>query len=720
MPGFSRFRPTIIAVLGLAPAAFGQGTLTAEQVAKLKAATTYIKVQAGIAGATGSGFVVRKDGRAAYVVTNYHVAALPPVPGPGQSPANVPTKIEVVFDSGTPKERATEGVLAAFDPERDLAVLYVRGVKDLPEPIDITSPTELRETLGVFVCGFPFGARLGEAAKNPEISISPASVSSMRRNAIGRLARVQLTGALNPGNSGGPVVTADGKLVGVAVTTIRGAGIGFAIPQHEVAAMFKGQATLVHYLAAPTGGAGLRFGLVDPLRTVKGATAYVRGGEPMIDPDAPPAKMAGAEPVKLTVDTKTGIADGVFTLPETGKPWVQIELDTNEGKVLLYPTEAKSGSGRPRGAAVPGRAAPGTPGVPDHSVLPTPTDRLPKLAAGVEVLADVGRAPEKYVGRTLRVDVLSSFGLRNHPDGYELDVSAEQGRSPSNLRVVVPKDLGLQLSDLGVQPDETYAVRLTGGVKKPTERGETRHTFDVREVAFVEDDGKVVHTVKPETAPPSGPPTLAALNRFPEKFLGQTFNLDVVFRGVNFGGQGFQVQVNNENFTAPLNLEFYTSKDLATQSEDNLPRGGMLARLECTVKRVGAGTGKGVVGVSKITVLNERTGEPVKELASAAPVVYPNEPPPRPAAAPKPAAPAVTAPRATAGREEEAGGTRVLIFAVIAGVLVGGILLVGTLIVVFMVVKKKPTAAPDRKPAAREGKPARAPRKADDEFPGFG
>ena len=45
---------------------------------------------------------------------------------------------------------------------------------------------------------------------------------------------MQLDGELNPGNSGGPVVAADGKLVGIAVSKIVGTKIGFAIPPAEL------------------------------------------------------------------------------------------------------------------------------------------------------------------------------------------------------------------------------------------------------------------------------------------------------------------------------------------------------------------------------------------------------------------------------------------------------------------------------------------------------
>jgi S1-C subfamily serine protease len=47
----------------------------------MKDATVFVKVKAGPAGATGSGFLIRADGDAALVVTNHHVVTPPSRPG---------------------------------------------------------------------------------------------------------------------------------------------------------------------------------------------------------------------------------------------------------------------------------------------------------------------------------------------------------------------------------------------------------------------------------------------------------------------------------------------------------------------------------------------------------------------------------------------------------------------------------------------------------------
>src|SRR5205085_10448224 len=53
---------------------------------------------------------------------------------------------------------------------------------------------------------------------------------------------VQIDGALNPGNSGGPVVDPEGRLLGIAVASIRGSsGIGLAIPVKHLTQLLEGK-----------------------------------------------------------------------------------------------------------------------------------------------------------------------------------------------------------------------------------------------------------------------------------------------------------------------------------------------------------------------------------------------------------------------------------------------------------------------------------------------
>ena len=147
----------------------GQG-LSAENLLAIKAATVFIQVgKPGGAGATGSGFLVRVDGETGYIVTNNHVIDVSDLMG--DSVAAVP--IRVVFNSGTPTERTAAARVVAALEQPDLAVLKVEKMKDLPKPLDLSDPPKLMETSTVYVCGFPFGAKLASGDKNPELASAP-------------------------------------------------------------------------------------------------------------------------------------------------------------------------------------------------------------------------------------------------------------------------------------------------------------------------------------------------------------------------------------------------------------------------------------------------------------------------------------------------------------------------------------------------------------------
>ena len=136
--------------------------------------------------------------------------------------------------------------------------------------------TEPVETMAVHVFGFPFGDSLALGRGSPSVVVGRGSVSSVRRGPGGRISTVLIDGALNPGNSGGPIVDAGGRLVGVAVASIRGANIGIAIPRRDLLDLLEGHpagfaVTAIEYRA---GAADLtvRASLFDPFDHIKEVT----------------------------------------------------------------------------------------------------------------------------------------------------------------------------------------------------------------------------------------------------------------------------------------------------------------------------------------------------------------------------------------------------------------------------------------------------------------
>jgi S1-C subfamily serine protease len=156
-------------------------------------------------GGAGSGVVVTPDG---YLLTNEHVVQ------------NV-SEARVAFVDG----RSVPAVVAGRDPATDLAVLRAQA-GTLPYA-QLSGALRLRVGQLVVAVGNPFGF---------ESTVSAGVVSALARSLRSRQGRliegvVQHTAALNPGNSGGPLVDAHGRVTGINTAIIAMAqGIGFAVP----------------------------------------------------------------------------------------------------------------------------------------------------------------------------------------------------------------------------------------------------------------------------------------------------------------------------------------------------------------------------------------------------------------------------------------------------------------------------------------------------------
>ena len=208
----------------------------------------------GSGKAEGTGFVYDTSG---HIVTAAHV-----VEGA--------TAITVRFSDGT----TAKATVVGQDPSSDTAVIKVDVPASRLEPLALGDSSAVQPGEGVVAIGSPFGY---------EESITAGIVSAVDRsiqapNGFTIPNAIQTDAAINHGNSGGPLIDASGKVIGVNVQiaaddsspSSQNAGVGFAVPSNTVKSvvtdLIAGKTVQHAYLGVSVGdntaGPGARVGAV--------------------------------------------------------------------------------------------------------------------------------------------------------------------------------------------------------------------------------------------------------------------------------------------------------------------------------------------------------------------------------------------------------------------------------------------------------------------------
>jgi S1-C subfamily serine protease len=175
-------------------------------------------VQSTAEAQSGTGVVIVDTG---IILTNLHVV-------------HGAKRVQVVFANGLEADASVIGV----QPEHDLAVLQANTIPDDLMAATMRSTTGLRPGEQVVAVGFPFG--IGP-------SVSAGVISGLGREyqtADGKRILtnlIQFDAAVNPGNSGGPLITPEGEVIGIVTGLLNPSeqrvfiGIGFAVPIENAA-----------------------------------------------------------------------------------------------------------------------------------------------------------------------------------------------------------------------------------------------------------------------------------------------------------------------------------------------------------------------------------------------------------------------------------------------------------------------------------------------------
>ncbi|MHC4605645.1 MAG: S1C family serine protease [Planctomycetota bacterium] len=250
----------VLTVLLLA-AAPGAAQDPAEELDRRVGEASKKVVDAFVFIAGGSGVIISEDG---YFVTCHHVAG------------NMKGPVTITLSDGS----RPQAELVGTDPVGDVTLFKIREAKGLPF-VELGDSDALRPGQYVIAVGNPFGLGYLSATRRRYPAVSLGIVSAVHRYQGGYSDAIQTDAAVNPGNSGGPLATLEGKLVGlngrIATRYYNrvNSGVGYAIPVNQIRNFlprFKeadggtvrhGEIQGLNILRSHTGGAGARVSSVE-------------------------------------------------------------------------------------------------------------------------------------------------------------------------------------------------------------------------------------------------------------------------------------------------------------------------------------------------------------------------------------------------------------------------------------------------------------------------
>jgi len=198
--------------------------LTAKEIVQ-RSSSAIVRIEAG-GDKVGTGFILDKLG---LVATNLHVVA-------GES------AIKVRLYDGT---QYAVLQIAGIDPDRDLALLRIKPTKDLPVlklgNSDIMTAGDQIVTIGNPLGVFDYSVTEGLISQVRPIC-GRADIAALRCKQ--ELTVLQISAAISPGSSGGPLFNQAGEVVGVTTAITAGQNLNLAVPGNYLRAVVAQHATI--------------------------------------------------------------------------------------------------------------------------------------------------------------------------------------------------------------------------------------------------------------------------------------------------------------------------------------------------------------------------------------------------------------------------------------------------------------------------------------------
>lgn len=368
--------------------------------------------------ASGSGVVISADG---LVLSNHHVTA-------GRH------RWHLRFADG----RNVSAQVLGSDPVGDISLLRIEADDGEPAPgpfvyVTLADHHDLHLGMPVFAIGNPFA--LGDIDNTPSISHGVISAIGVVRDDYSDA--VQTDAALNPGNSGGPLLDIDGRLVGIngQIRTRTGmrvnSGIGIAIGCRQLAAFIpvlaSGVGRYVHRTTSPSG--------LSLAEDASGVIVSAAEHDSTLRPDDRLLTIDG-RPVFSVVAAEGALSSQPWTAGHSAT--ITIER-AGEHLSLSLPLARHDIPGRPWHGL---HFAPAPDADPPAQIIAAVDDHSPAAAAGITAGMRLHRINDRPISR--RLDLHRA--LLGHGIGDDITVTVSESADTD------PRQISLHLIPEGVMP----------------------------------------------------------------------------------------------------------------------------------------------------------------------------------------------------------------------------------------------------------------------------